>query len=97
MNRITGAVAIGGLSVLASCAGLNPPPADMAAPADLTSCAAEQYLPLLGQSEEALLRTLILRQVRVIRPGQSASDEIRPERITFEVDEAGRISDLRCG
>src|SRR6476620_11819754 len=36
-------------------------------------------------------------RMRVIRPGQSVTTDVDPQRLNIEVDETGRIRRLRCG
>ena len=49
------------------------------------TCGAAPYGYLLGQSGVALERVLILRQVRVLRPGQAMGADVRPARLTFHL------------
>ena len=87
------------LVVLAGCAAAPPPvpvPPPVPAPAADT-CAAAPYARLIGQDATALERELIMRQVRVIRPGMAVTEEFVGERINFEIDAAGRIARIYCG
>ena len=88
------------LALLAGC-GL---PADIVGPTDPTvpaslsdTCQATPYLGLIGQQDTALERVLILRAVRVLRPGMARDDDFNPERINFVIGPDGRIADVRCG
>lgn len=83
---------------LAAC-DVTPPPADAPAmpPADQDTCGAAPYATLIGQRDTALERVLILRQVRVIRPGQAITMDFRPERINFVIDEQSLIARIYCG
>ena len=82
---------------LAACGPPAPTVAPRPEPQDLTSCNGGPYLGLIGQDEDALLRTLILRQVRVIRPGDTVEEDLRPARLNFEIDAASRIARIFCG
>lgn len=66
------------------------------APADDT-CGAAPHAALVGQPETALLRQLIMGQVRVIRPGDAVTMDFRPERLNFDIGEDGRIRRIYCG
>ena len=58
---------------------------------------AAPYARLIGQDETTLERELILRQVRVIRPGDFVTQDFRPMRLNFEIDNDGRIARIFCG
>ncbi len=61
------------------------------------TCGAAPHASLVGQDATALERVLILRQVRVIRPGQAVTLEFLAERLNFHVGENGRITHITCG
>ena len=61
------------------------------------TCNAAPYLGLIGQDATALERILIMRPVRVIRPGDLVTKDFRQERINFRINAAGMISDIDCG
>jgi hypothetical protein len=75
-----------------------PPDAGPAVPdaADDT-CNAAPLGRLIGQDATTLERELILRQVRVIRPGMAVTMDYSAGRINFEVDDANRIVRIFCG
>lgn len=95
------------LPLLAACAApvTAPPPAPEGA-AD--TCGAAPYARLTGQPATALERELILRPVRLVRPGEDAASA-RPERLTFHIATppgtpadtpvrlAERITGVSCG
>ena len=87
--------------VLAACeASTVPPPAPAGPPvpdAASDTCGAAPYAGLVGQDATALERVLILRQVRVIRPGDPVTRDLRPARLNFEIAGDGRIARLFCG
>ncbi|WP_185020828.1 I78 family peptidase inhibitor [Histidinibacterium lentulum] len=60
-------------------------------------CDAGSHVRLIGQDATALERVLLLGQVRVIRPGDAVTMDLRPERINFEIGEDGRIARIFCG
>jgi hypothetical protein len=61
------------------------------------TCGAVSYAVLIGQDGTALERILILREVRVIRPGSIVTQDYSPERLNFRINESGVISELTCG
>lgn len=89
--------------LLAACAAPPPvvapglPPAGSYPTGLDNTCDGERYGPLVGQDATALERVLIMRQVRVIRPGTIVTQDYRPERINFEIDAAERITRISCG
>lgn len=91
--------ALFGLGLMVGCAPRAPgPPPDPALPqseADL--CDAGSYAGLIGRDGTALERVLLLGQVRVIRPGDAVTMDLRPERINFEIGPDGRIARVFCG
>lgn len=85
--------------LLAACAaGVAPVPVGPVVPSGpADTCGAGPYADMIGQEATALERVLILRQVRVIRPGMAITMDFRPERINFDVDGAGRVVRIWCG
>ena len=61
------------------------------------ACQGAQYAYLLDQDQTALERVLIMRQIRIIRPGDAVTMDFRPERLNFEIDTAGKIARIYCG
>ncbi len=89
---------------LAACGGAPstvvspaPPQIAQAAPEDLAVCGGAPYVRLVGQDATALERELILRQVRIVRPGSAVTADFRAERLNFTIDTAGRIARVSCG
>lgn len=84
---------------LAACTSLPDPTVDPGPPAPLgtaDTCGAAPHVGLIGQRDTALERVLILREVRVIRPGMAVSKDLRPQRINFWIDAADRIARITC-
>ncbi len=86
---------------LAGCdTGLSPTPPSApplpATPQDDT-CGATAYAGLIGQDATALERVLIMRPVRVIRPGMAVTMDFSPSRINFEISQEEKISRIYCG
>jgi hypothetical protein len=81
--------------LLAACAVPDTDPAPEPAMPD--TCNATARLDLIGQPATALERVLIMDMVRVIRPDDMVTMDYRENRINFYVNEAGLISDIRCG
>ncbi|MGJ8611347.1 MAG: I78 family peptidase inhibitor [Octadecabacter sp.] len=84
--------------VLTACATPAPPLPDRPAlpPTARDTCGASEYGALIGQDATALEQVLIMRQVRVIRPGQPVTMDLRPERINFDVAADNRITSIHC-
>lgn len=61
------------------------------------TCGAQRYHTLRGQDATALERILIMGQVRVLRPGTIATQDLRTERINFHIDSSNRIVRISCG
>ncbi|MEO1638046.1 MAG: I78 family peptidase inhibitor [Pseudomonadota bacterium] len=61
------------------------------------TCGRAQFADLIGQDATVLERQLYLGMVRVIRPGDAVTQDFRPERINFAINEAERISGVTCG
>ena len=88
------------LLLLAGCGtpaviGGSADPTVPAASAD--TCGAAPYMGLVGQPDTALERVLIMRPIRVLRPGMAREDDLNSARINFVIGADGRIADLRCG
>jgi hypothetical protein len=86
--------------IVAACGGttLAPPPSNRppVPVAAQDTCNAAQYTSLIGQDATALERVMILGLVRVIRPGQAVTMDLRPERINFNVSANNRITSITC-
>ncbi|SDE60873.1 I78 family peptidase inhibitor [Limimaricola pyoseonensis] len=85
------------LAAACASAPAAPPPPDRPQMPVEDSCAAAPYARLIGQDATALERELILRPVRVIRPGDAVTMDFLPTRLNFEIDAAGRIARIFCG
>lgn len=88
------------LLILAACAApaperSAPQPAVPSAAED--TCGAAPHAALVGQDGTALERVLIMREVRVIRPGDPVTRDLRPQRINFDIGPSGRIDRIFCG
>lgn len=92
-------VALLALGLMAGCAprAPEPPPRASVPQAETDLCDAGSYAGLTGQDGTALERVLLLGQVRVIRPGDAVTMDLRPERINFEIGTDGRIARVFCG
>ena len=88
------------LALLAGCAempAVNVPTGPPVPPPEQDSCGAGPYAYLVGQPATALERVLIMRQVRIIRPGQPVTMDFRPERINFGIGSDETIIRITCG
>lgn len=88
------------LTLLAGCAATPPVQDSPISPISVATgdaCRAGQYEYLTSRPATDLERVLILGQVRVIRPGQPVTKDLRRERLNFEIDRRGRIARVFCG
>lgn len=81
------------LVLLAACAA---PPVTLP-PRQEDTCGMTQNAGLIGQNVTALEKVLILRMVRVIRPGDMVTQDFRPERINFMIGADEEIQSINCG
>ncbi len=84
------------LAAACAAAPAAPPPQPVPPPAE-DSCGAAPYARLVGQDATALERELILKPVRLIRPGDAVTMDFNPQRMNFEIDAANRIARIFCG
>lgn len=61
------------------------------------ACHASSYEYLTGRDATALERVYILGPVRVIRPGDAVTRDLRPARLNFQTGDDGRIARVFCG
>lgn len=88
------------LVALAACGGGPAQVADVgpSVPAPgYDTCNATPHGGLVGADATALERVLILDQIRLIRPGDGVTRDMRPGRINFEIDAQNRIARIFCG
>lgn len=83
--------------VLVACGTAPEPQRPVVPPPQEDTCMAAPYARLIGLDQTTLERELILRQVRVIRPGDFVTQDFRPMRLNFEIDNDGRIARIFCG
>lgn len=84
-------------SCLAACA-----PITAGAQGHEVECNAEPALPLIGRTatpevQHQALKLAGAELLRLLRPGDSATADYQTGRLNIIVDDANRISDLRCG
>lgn len=91
--------ALGLLLLLAACGPVNAPaPAGPPVPdAAEDTCGASTLGRLIGRDATALERELILRPMRLIRPGTPVTEDFRPTRINFQIDGQERLTRIWCG
>lgn len=92
--------AIMAFAALAACSMRPPVTAPLPDPVPLgaaDTCGAAPYAALVGQDVTALEKVLILRQVRVIRPGDAVTEDFRPVRINFNITSGETIGSITCG
>lgn len=86
-----GEIAPGAGSVVRGAAPVLPasPPGD--------PCNAAAHAGLVGQPATALERVLILRPIRLIRPGTAVTEDFSPGRLNIRIDGSERILSVTCG
>lgn len=84
------------LALLGGCSQGIRPSDQIPMPANDT-CGAAPFGGLIGQDATALETVLIMRMVRVIRPGDAVTKDMRAERINFEISGENLISRIYCG
>ncbi len=60
------------------------------------TCGAAAYANLIGQDATALETVLIMRPVRVIRPGTAITMDFRQDRLNFQIDGTNTIASIGC-
>lgn len=88
------------LLLLAACSQQTPPQMPPISPISVATgdeCGAASYEGLAGRPDTDLERILILGQVRIIRPGRPYTDDLRPQRLNFQIGADGRIERVFCG
>ncbi|MEL6169561.1 MAG: I78 family peptidase inhibitor [Pseudomonadota bacterium] len=60
-------------------------------------CAPQVFSSFLGQPRTALVGVTINGPSRVIEPGSAVTTDFQPDRVNFEIDEAGTIARIYCG
>lgn len=83
---------------VAACATMPPPPGAMTTGA----CNADGARWAIGQAVDddvvnRVLRDTSSRDARVLRPGDMATMDFRPDRVNIDVNERGAITGIRCG
>lgn len=66
-------------------------------PPQSDTCGAGPHASLIGQERTALERVLIMREIRIVRPGDAVTLDFRPTRLNIEIGTDGRIASLYCG
>jgi hypothetical protein len=61
------------------------------------TCGSTAYLRLIGQDVTTLERELIMRPIRIVRPGDAVTMDYSAGRINFDIDRSGRIARITCG
>lgn len=86
---------------VAGCAAVPPPPAVPDLPpvpvGAADTCGAAPHAGLVGQPATALERVLIMRPLRLIRPGTPVTEDFSAARINFHIDGLDRIHAITCG
>jgi peptidase inhibitor I78 family protein len=83
--------ALTSLAILAACATAADPLAGS------RTCGADRLQHLLGQPGSQVALLGLPGPLRMIDPGTMVTQDFRPDRINFEMDEAGNIRRISCG
>lgn len=84
---------------VAACATMPPPPPG-AAPTGACNAEGARWAIGQGVDDEVVNRVLHdtnSRDARVLRPGDMATMDFRPDRVNIDVNERGAITGIRCG
>ena len=101
MRSLSCTLAVLSVSLATGCAS-KPPEAVPPVPASPAVCNAEPAQFAVGHAygeaiAEEVRRKSGARSSRAIRPGQVVTMEYSPERVTMDLDAAGRVTRVRCG
>lgn len=81
----------------AACAPLPAEP-PVTGPADAASCNADVLsTEFVGQDASVILATTFTAPIRVIRPGDMVTEDLRQNRINFVLDANERVTQIYCG
>lgn len=89
--------------VLAACGavpGAPPaaPPAPVLPPLPASdTCGAAVLAPALGQDATALERILVMRPIRILRPGTPVTEDFSAARVNVHVDALNVVQAVSCG
>ncbi len=61
------------------------------------TCGAAPYAYLVDGPATALERVLIMRPIRLIRPGTAITEEFSPGRLNIHIDASETVAALTCG
>jgi hypothetical protein len=94
--------ALAALTLLSGCASVAATEQPAPAPASDAKCNAAPAQPLIGRQESLETGAEAQRlsgasRMRWIRPGQMVTMDYREDRLNIDLDDAGRITGLRCG
>ena len=82
------------LLALAACVPAGPP----ADPVQVGTCDAERLsAEFVGLPSSVLAATTFTLPIRIVRPGDAVTMDFNPNRINFELDDAGRVARVTCG
>lgn len=80
------------LLILGACREADSPP-----PLPMDACGAAALQRLVGQDARVLQTMRFGQQVRILRPGDPATKDYRPDRLNILIDAQERISRIDCG
>lgn len=94
--------ALATLLALAACAPavVAPPPVPDLPPVPVgaaDTCGAGPLAYLVGQPATALERVLVMRPIRLIRPGTAVTEDFSAARLNIYIDAMERVTALTCG
>ena len=67
--------------------------------AETDHCGASPYQSLIGQDRAAITEAGLIEgpELRILPPGAIATMDLRQERMNIDLDDAGRVTAVRCG
>lgn len=62
-------------------------------------CGARQYQSLVGKDRAAITEAGLIEgpELRILGPGAIVTMDHRPDRMNIDLDDAGRVTAVRCG
>ncbi len=86
-------------AALLLCACVSDPAAQPTIPSEVVgsgACKVGDYRDLIGKQAVDIDRTKLPKSFRILCPGCAATTDIRPDRLTIELNRANQVETVRC-